>query len=100
MRSIGNESDRLAEEKTVSTHDHTDNRRSSADGSRRHFWWVFGGFAALSLILLAVEHRTHLLSWLPPWWPWLFLLACPLMHVFMHGSHNAQGGTSNKVDDK
>jgi len=24
-------------------------------------------------------------------WIWLILLACPLMHVFMHGSHGGHG---------
>jgi hypothetical protein len=24
--------------------------------------------------------------------PWLILLACPLLHVFMHGGHAGHGG--------
>jgi hypothetical protein len=30
-----------------------------------------------------------------PWLPWLFLAACPLMHMFMHhghGGHHHRGG--------
>jgi hypothetical protein len=84
----------------------------AADGHDQHkvavsrSKWVFGGFIAIALLMLAVEHRTHLLSWVPSWWPWLFLLACPLMHVFMHGGHgghgnrDAQGNISNKAEDK
>ncbi len=53
----------------------------------RRGWWVFGGFAAIALVLFGLEHRAHVLGWLP----WLFLLACPLMHLFMHGGHGAQG---------
>ncbi|TVO59719.1 DUF2933 domain-containing protein [Denitromonas halophila] len=53
----------------------------------RRTWWVFGGFAAIALVMLGIEHRVHLLGGLP----WLFLLACPLMHVFMHGGHGHGG---------
>jgi hypothetical protein len=33
--------------------------------------------------LLIAEHWAHLL----PYLPWVFLAACPLMHLFMHGGH-------------
>ena len=49
---------------------------------------VFWGFAALGAFLLAVEHRAHLPAALPA----LLLLACPLMHLFMHGGHGGHGG--------
>ncbi|HJV26783.1 MAG TPA: DUF2933 domain-containing protein [Aromatoleum sp.] len=48
---------------------------------------VFGVFVAIAAVLLAFEHRAHLLGILP----WLFLLACPLMHLFMHHDHGAHG---------
>nr|WP_258364165.1 DUF2933 domain-containing protein [Halomonas sp. LBP4] len=38
--------------------------------------------------LLWEEHKVHLLGALP----WLILLACPLMHVFMHGGHGDHKG--------
>lgn len=57
--------------------------RSTDDRGR----WIFAGFIAFALILLAVEHRAQVLGWLP----WLILLACPAMHVFMHGSHGGHG---------
>ena len=41
---------------------------------------VFGAIAAFFLLS---EHRAHFFGWLP----YLLLLACPLMHVFMHGGH-------------
>lgn len=50
--------------------------------------WVFLGFLAIAGFFLFTEHRAHLLGFLP----WLFLLACPLMHVFMHGGHGGHGG--------
>lgn len=31
------------------------------------------------------------LGWLTAYLPWLVLLACPLMHVFMHGGHQHGG---------
>jgi len=40
------------------------------------------GLAALAFFLWT-EHRAHLLGWLP----YIILLACPLLHVFMHGGH-------------
>ena len=41
---------------------------------------VFGAVAAYFLLS---EHRAHFLGALP----YLLLLACPLMHVFMHHGH-------------
>jgi hypothetical protein len=41
---------------------------------------VFGAVAAYFLLS---EHRVHFLGALP----FLILLACPLMHVFMHRDH-------------
>lgn len=45
--------------------------------------WVFYGFLAVAGFLLFTEHRAHLLGILP----YLILLACPLMHLFMHHGH-------------
>ena len=46
---------------------------------------VFGAVAAYFLL---IEHRAHLFGALP----FLLLLACPLMHVFMHRGHGHHGG--------
>ena len=63
----------------------------------RRTWWVFGGFAAIALVMLGIEHQAHLLGWLP----WLFLAACPLMHVFMHGGHgHGSHGNKGSEDEK
>lgn len=44
-------------------------------------------FAGIGAFFLIGEHRAHVLSYLP----WLFLLACPLMHLFhRHGGHGSQ----------
>ncbi len=50
-------------------------------------WLVLGLLGALGLVLLWEQHQDHFLSALP----WLVLLACPLMHVFMHGRHGGHG---------
>lgn len=44
-------------------------------------------FVVAAGYLLWGEHRPHVLGILP----YLLLLACPLMHVFMHGGHGARG---------
>jgi hypothetical protein len=48
-------------------------------------WWFF---AAIALFFLLSEHRAHLFGILP----YLFLLACPLMHRFMHHGHSGHHG--------
>ncbi|PMV97099.1 MULTISPECIES: DUF2933 domain-containing protein [unclassified Pseudomonas] len=40
-------------------------------------------FGAIATYFLLSEHRAHFFGALP----FLLLLACPLMHVFMHGGH-------------
>ena len=55
---------------------------------------VFGAIAAYFLLN---EHRAHFFGALP----FLLLLACPLMHVFMHGGHgggHARHHGGNKPD--
>ena len=50
------------------------------------------GFGAIAAFFLISEHQAHLWDWLP----YLFLLACPLMHVFMHRGHGGHGGHSHQ----
>jgi hypothetical protein len=52
--------------------------------------WVFWGFVAIAAFFLWTEHRAHLISGLA-WLPYLIILACPLMHVFMHRGHGGHG---------
>ena len=63
------------------------------ESAPRNFWGtryavgllVLGAIAAYFLLS---EHRAHFLGALPL----LLLLACPLMHVFMHHGHGEQAG--------
>ena len=52
---------------------------------------VIGGVAAYFLL---TEHLAHVVGVLP----YLLLLACPLMHVFMHGGHGHHHHHSGKSD--
>ena len=45
-------------------------------------------FLLIAGFYLITEHQAHLLGALP----WLILLACPLLHLFMHGGHGGHGG--------
>jgi hypothetical protein len=49
---------------------------------------VLLGFLAVAGFYLVTEHTAHVLGALP----FLLLLSCPLMHLFMHHGH---GGHSN-----
>ena len=49
--------------------------------------WYFLGFLVIAGYFLFTEHRAHVL----PYLPFLLLLACPLMHFFMHRGHGNGG---------
>jgi hypothetical protein len=68
--------------------------RERRSPSRITFLLGFCAFAAIAVFFLWQEHRAHLLGALP----WLLLLACPVLHLFMHhgerrehGSHDEHG---------
>lgn len=81
-------------------HEHLHRDTASPQGS---FWtsrtfFTFLAFLAISVFLLLSEHRAHVLGA----WPFLLLLACPLMHIFMHGGHGGHGshdGSAQAVRD-
>ena len=68
--------------------------------AHRRMKQVFVLFAIIAGFSLVVEHGTHAI----PYLPWLFLLACPLMHVFMHhghgGHHHGGGDAPHGRDDQ
>jgi len=62
--------------------------------SRRGIAWL--AFAAVATWFLWTEHRAHLLGALP----WLIVLACPLIHVFMHRGHHGHHGHDSASNRK
>jgi hypothetical protein len=59
------------------------------------------GFLVIGGYFLVTEHRAHIATAIP-YLPFLLLLACPLMHIFMHGGHGGHeehdGGRSSSGD--
>ena len=54
------------------------------------------GVLAVAVIYLVTEHTAHVVSALP----YLFLLLCPIMHLFMHRGHGEHGrGAIHHNDD-
>ncbi len=72
------------------------NHQREGHETPRSFWssryaiglLVIGGIAAYFLL---TEHLAHVVGALP----FMLLLACPLMHVFMHGGHGHHRGRSH-----
>jgi Protein of unknown function (DUF2933) len=56
-------------------------------------WWrtrsgiVLCGFLLIAAFYLLAEHTAHVFGVLP----FLLILACPLMHLFMHHGHGGHG---------
>ena len=64
------------------------------------YWTSLHGLATLTLVgaalyFLLVEHGAHTL----PYLPFLIILMCPLMHLFMHKGHGTQGHGDQKHQD-
>ena len=61
------------------------------DSVQRSFWSrgniVLVAFLAIAGFYLIAEHRGHVFGYLP----FLLLLACPLLHLFMHRGHGGGG---------
>ena len=72
-------------------HDHR-HEPDRGDKTRSRTTWVFIGFVAIAAYFLIAEHKAHLSEWLSAYGVWLLLLACPLLHIFMHGGHGGHGG--------
>ena len=54
---------------------------------RSHYTMGYLVLGALATYLYYSEHRAHFLGALP----FLLLLSCPLMHLFMHRGHGGHG---------
>ena len=74
--------------------DHTVHEQSNGFAWRP--WLAFFAFAAIAGYFLFSEHQVHVLAILP--WA-LILLACPLLHMFMHSGHGGHGGRAHEEGD-
>jgi hypothetical protein len=63
------------------------NTRSTAGFWHSRFAIGLIVIGAIAGYFLVTEHLAHVIGVLP----YLLLLACPLMHVFMHGGHGSHG---------
>ena len=91
--------------------DHSQHQQPEpGDGKIFRAKWVLLAFIAIAAFFLIAEHRAHLtfllitehrghLSELLYYLPFLLLLACPLMHLFMHGGHGGHrpGGADKRA---
>lgn len=63
-------------------------------------WWktrsglVLCGFLLIAGFYLLTQHTAHIFGVLP----FLLLLACPLMHLFMHHGHGGHGTAQSPPD--
>jgi Protein of unknown function (DUF2933) len=73
---------------SVQDHSHHQGQAQPGMSTKSKAMIVLIGFLLIAGALLFTEHRAHVLGLLI----WLPLLACPLMHVFMHGGHGHHGG--------
>lgn len=72
------------------THQHDHHPEASERGAeawRARARWVFIAFGVIAAGYLIAEHRAHVAGALP----FLIILACPLLHMFMHGGHGGHG---------
>jgi len=74
-------------------HDNNNANHTTHPG-RRNYNWIFIAFLAIAVFFLFSEHRAHLLGALPL----LLLLACPLMHLYMHRGNGNHGGDDKHVE--
>lgn len=82
----------------MSLHDHFGHQEGARQGMSVKYkaGLVLVGFLIIAGALLFTEHRAHVLGLLI----WLPLLACPLMHVFMHGGHGHHGSRDQQNDQR
>jgi hypothetical protein len=86
----------------MTMHDHSqyEPHRRREEAAPRSFWssrtfFVSLVFLGMVVALLFTEHRAHVLGFLP----FLFVLACPLLHFTMHGGHGSHGGNGSREGD-
>lgn len=77
-----------------------DSHHGRVGGASPTPWWatrsglVLCGFLLIAGFYLLTEHTAHVFGALP----YLLLLACSLMHLFMHHGHGGHGTTQSPSD--
>ncbi|HCC54984.1 MAG TPA: hypothetical protein DEQ20_08695 [Desulfobulbaceae bacterium] len=81
--------------------DNLDNRQPKQGNSRANL--ALAGFTAIAAFFLVTEHKAHLLGFYTEHevhilgaLPYLLLLLCPLLHLFMHGGGHDHHGHDDK----
>lgn len=73
---------------------HTPTSSSGSPPTARALWIAVAMTALLGAVFLLHEHLGHVAGY----WPYLLLLACPLMHLFHgHGGHGRHGHTDRNA---
>lgn len=92
----------------MSVNERSDHTSPVANGRQAHhepqqhgFWRSRSGFVAILFLSVAAffliyEHWAHALGILP----YLVILVCPLLHLFMHRGHGGHDGHSGHAGDK
>ena len=76
-------------------HDHSQHNSEPMGFWRSRYAIGLLVMGAIAAYFLLNEHRAHFFGALPL----LLLLACPLMHMFMHGGHGGHGGGHGEQAD-
>ena len=76
----------------MSSHEHHEHRNGLKDWLRSRAGIAVLAAVAVLAFLIYTEHIAHLLGAIP----YLLLLACPLMHIFMHRGH--QHHSSDRIN--
>jgi hypothetical protein len=77
--------------------DRSHENEPSGGGYGRGILW---GFLLVAGVIFFIEHSTHVFQWLAAYGVLLLLLACPLMHLFMHrGGHGGHSGDDRRGED-
>jgi len=74
--------------------DHQHENHEGEDKVLQKSKYVKIGFILIISYFLWMEHRAHIIEFLP----FILLAACPLMHIFMHKGHGSSH--ENKKNEK
>ena len=72
--------------------EHRADDHTSRASPKHPYAWTIWLVAAFGGVLLVIDHWAHVLGILP----YLVILACPLMHFFMHRGHGHGGHGTKK----